>query len=42
MLEAIGQEGAVTQNPRLVGQTLLCASSDVLIRLMAGRSYVLR
>lgn len=39
MLEAIGQEGAVTQNPRLVGQTLLCASSDVLIRLMAGRNY---
>jgi multidrug efflux pump subunit AcrA (membrane-fusion protein) len=39
LLEAIGQEGAVTQNPRLVGQTVLCASSDVLIRLMAGRNY---
>jgi len=39
ILDAIGQEGAVTQNPRLVGKTLLCASSDVLIRLMAGRSY---
>lgn len=39
MLDAIGQEGAVTQNPRLLGQKVICSSSDVLIRLMAGRSY---
>lgn len=39
VLEAVGQEGAVTRDARLVGQRLLCASSDVLIRLLAGRAY---
>lgn len=39
VLEAVGEEGAVTLNPRLEQQTLLCASSDVLIRIMAGRHY---
>jgi multidrug efflux pump subunit AcrA (membrane-fusion protein) len=39
LLDAIGQEGGVTQNPRVVGQQLLCASSDILIRVMAGRNY---
>lgn len=39
VLEALGQEGAVTQNARLHEQRVLCASSDVLIRLMAGRNY---
>jgi multidrug efflux pump subunit AcrA (membrane-fusion protein) len=39
ILDAIGQEGGVTQNPRLIGQKVLCASSDILIRLMAGRNY---
>jgi multidrug efflux pump subunit AcrA (membrane-fusion protein) len=39
VLDAVGQEGAVTQNPRLLGQEILCASSDILIRIMAGRNY---
>jgi biotin carboxyl carrier protein len=39
VLDAVGQEGAVTQNPRLLGQKILCASSDILIRIMAGRNY---
>jgi multidrug efflux pump subunit AcrA (membrane-fusion protein) len=39
VLDGVGQEGAVTQNARLQGQKVLCASSDVLIRIMAGRSY---
>ena len=42
ILDAIGQEGGVTQNPRLLGQKVICASSDVLIRLMAGRSFIVR
>ena len=38
-IETVGYEGAVTKDARLVGQSLLCATSDVLIRLMAGRTF---
>ncbi len=38
-LEAVGKEGAVTRDARLEGQSVLCATSDVLLRLMAGRAF---
>lgn len=38
-LEAVGKEGAVTLDARLQGQSILCATSDVLLRLMAGRRF---
>jgi multidrug efflux pump subunit AcrA (membrane-fusion protein) len=38
-LEAVGKEGAVTLDARLEGQSVLCATSDVLLRLMAGRGF---
>ncbi len=38
-LVAQGREGIVTQDERLLGQELVCASSDVLLRLLAGRSF---
>lgn len=38
-LEAVGKEGAVTLDARLQGQSVLCATSDVLLRLMAGRAF---
>lgn len=39
LLDAVGETGAVTQNRFLDGQALLCASSDMLIRILAGRVY---
>lgn len=38
-VEAVGKEGAVTLDARLEGQSVLCATSDVLLRLMAGRAF---
>lgn len=38
-LEAVGKEGAVTRDARLEGRSVLCATSDVLLRLMAGRAF---
>jgi multidrug efflux pump subunit AcrA (membrane-fusion protein) len=38
-LSSVGKEGAVTQQMELAGQNILCASSDVLLRIMAGRAF---
>ncbi len=38
-LTAIGKEGAVTQQKEIAGKPLLCASSDILLRIMAGRAF---
>lgn len=38
-LSALGKEGAVTEQADLISQTILCASSDVLLRIMAGRTF---
>lgn len=38
-IEAMGREGVVTQDERLHQQSVLCGTSDVLLRVMAGRSF---
>lgn len=41
-LAGIGKEGAVTQESELAGKSLLCASSDILLRIMAGRTFQIK